>query len=155
MLPPQKMTPTRLPASRSRSFGQRGDAHRAGALDEIVRQRDDRPQALGDLGVRHGDEAGESRLQRRKGEIVGRARRDAFGEGVGARRGQTLLRVPGIVDRRRAGGLHAVDLERRRELARHRHRADGLRAAADRDDERVERRAPARGSRASSSPRRR
>ena len=63
-----------------------------------------------------------------------------------------VLRVPRVVDRGGARGLHAVDRDVRAQRARRDERADRLRAAADRDDDRVERRAPARTARAPSVP---
>ena len=67
-----------------------------------------------------------------------RARGQAVGERIGRRPLDLASGVPRIVHRRGAGGLHAVDGERRPQLARHRERPDRLRAAADGEDQRVE-----------------
>ena len=69
MFPPQKMIADALALRVDRaSLRRRGEAHRAGAFDEIVRRREDRAQRIGDLGVGDGDEIGEPVQQRREGE---------------------------------------------------------------------------------------
>ena len=140
MLPPEKTTPIRLPARRSRSF--RAPAKptapapstRLCVSEMMVRTLSAISASVTVMkSVSPANSAGKV-----KSYVLRVATPSA--KVSDARRAQTLAGMPGIVDRRRTRRLYAVDLESRRDRARDSERTDRLRSAADGDHQRVERR---------------
>ena len=138
MLAPDSTMPTVLPARVSRSFRRPARPGRARPLDQGVGGRQDESQRVGDLGVGHGHEAGEPLAQGPERERVGVARGQAVGERVGRGLRDGSAQVPRVVDRGGARGLHPVDGHARLHRPGHGEPAHRLRAAAHREDERLD-----------------
>ena len=81
-----------------------------------MRRRENEPDAFGSLRIRDRYEISEPFEQRGKGQLVGRARRNTFGESLGTIRCPRAASVPRVVLSRRARRLDTVYLESRRDL---------------------------------------
>ena len=138
MFEPEKTIADGLAGERVAQLQEAREAGGAGAFDERVRGAVREAHGFRELGLGHRHEAGEPFAERLERERVGVARREAVREGGGGRLRERPARVPGVVDRGGAFGLHAVDREPGPQGARDGEPADGLRAAADRVDERVD-----------------
>ena len=138
MLPPQRTRPTLLPGEARRLLHQRRQADRACALDHRLLDLEQHQDRLLDVVFGDQDDVVDEGADHRQRQRAGRLDADAVGDRrLAALAVAVVHRVPG---RREALGLDADDVQVGADrLGRRRHAGDQA-AAADRDDQGVDRR---------------